>query len=129
LTERAYVDSSCFIAIALEEPGFEAVIERLETFDVWFSSTLMEAELRSVLARSGSSDDGSVLTHDVSWVTPPRPLHALIGRVLAAGDNLRGADVWHVACALYAAGRPEQMTFLTLDNRQRDVARRLGFRE
>jgi hypothetical protein len=23
LTERAYVDSSCFIAIALEEPGFE----------------------------------------------------------------------------------------------------------
>jgi uncharacterized protein with PIN domain len=61
LTERAYVDSSCFIAIALEEPGFEAVIERLQRFDVWFSSTLMEAELRSVLARSGSFDDGSML--------------------------------------------------------------------
>jgi len=70
-----------------------------------------------------------MLTHDVSWVTPPRPLHALIDRVLAAGSSLRGADVWHLACALYAAGRAGQMTFLTLDNRQREVARHLGFRE
>jgi hypothetical protein len=50
-----------------------------------------------------------------------------ISRVLVAG-YLRGADVWHVACALHMSQDPGEVTFLTLDRPQRTVARRLGFR-
>ena len=37
------------------------------------------------------------------------------------------ADLWHVACALFLSPNPTDITFLTLDKPQRDVARRLGF--
>jgi hypothetical protein len=47
--------------------------------------------------------------------------------VLDAG-YLRGADCWHVATALYVSPEPSRLSFLTLDERQRDVARTLGFR-
>lgn len=40
----------------------------------------------------------------------------------------RGADLWHVASALYVAPSPADLYFLTLDERQRSVAATLGFR-
>jgi hypothetical protein len=46
--------------------------------------------------------------------------------VLAAG-YLRGADLWHLACAAWAAAEPGSTDFLTFDLRQREVARDLGF--
>ncbi len=60
------------------------------------------------------------------WILPDRPLSAEIGTVVAAG-SIRGADLWHVACALYVAESPDELTFLTLDERQRTVAKALGF--
>jgi len=48
--------------------------------------------------------------------------------VLAQG-YLRGADVWHVACALFLADAARaELAFLSRDAAQRRVARRLGFR-
>jgi len=41
--------------------------------------------------------------------------------------SLRGADLWHLACACYLAPNPEDITFLTRDTRQREVAEKLGF--
>lgn len=58
---------------------------------------------------------------------PDRPLSSEITAVLEAG-YLRGADLWHVAVALYHAEDPREVTFVTLDNRQRAVAAALGFR-
>jgi len=43
----------------------------------------------------------------------------------AAGDE--GTDLWHLACALYLAGNPRDLPFITLDERQEVVARKLGF--
>lgn len=66
------------------------------------------------------------LVAPLDWILPRRPLATEIGRVLAAG-YLRGADLWHVACALFLAdqiGAP--LEFLTLDARQRSVAGTLG---
>ena len=40
---------------------------------------------------------------------------------------LRGADLWHIATALYMFDEPSDITFLTLDRRQGDVAAALGF--
>ena len=46
--------------------------------------------------------------------TPPRDLHA-------------GADRWHLAAAIHVTPEPSDLTFLTLDRRQREVAAALGF--
>jgi hypothetical protein len=59
-------------------------------------------------------------------VLPDRPLGGEIGVVLSAG-YLRGADLWHLASALYLAGNPRNLPFITLDERQEVVARKLGF--
>lgn len=90
------------------------------------SSNLLEAEVRAALAREGTEPQPNPVS-GVTWVLPDRPLGPEIALVLAAG-YLRGADLWHVACALYASeGRAAETTFFTLDERQRAVAERLGF--
>ena len=53
----AYVDTSCLVAIAFAEAGATKVAGRLERMDRLFASNLLEAELRSALAREGLSDD------------------------------------------------------------------------
>lgn len=122
----AYVDTSCLVAIAFGERGAAALARRLATFDELVSSNLLEAELRAAFVREGVASDPESL-RSLSWIVPDRPLHAEIARVLASG-YLRGADCWHVATALYLADDPSTVTFLTLDDKQRYVARALGFR-
>lgn len=118
------MDSSCLVAIALGERDADAVARRLMRFEALHASNLVEAEYRGALAREEAAETGEVLDR-VAWILPDRPLTAEFGKVLEAG-YLRGADLWHVACALFLAG-PAELTFLTLDQRQRTVAKRLGF--
>jgi uncharacterized protein with PIN domain len=122
----AYVDTSCVVAIAFAERGAVSLARRLRNFDEIVASDLLEAELRSAFVRE-NVPFRSELTAALSWIIPDRPLHAEIERVLAAG-YARGADCWHLATALYAAGNPAELSFLTLDERQKNVARTLGFR-
>jgi len=123
----AYVDTSCLLAVALTERGWGEVEKRLNTFADLFASNLLEAEFRAACDREGVPPDARLLTR-MRWVLPTRPLAAEIGAVLGTGLHLRGADTWHVACALYLAGAGAALaTFLTLDQRQRAVAQRLGF--
>lgn len=113
------------VALALGERGSTRLRQRVQAFDQLLAANLLEAEVRASLGREGVSADAALLD-PVSWLLPDRPLTAEIERVLAAGQ-LRGADLWHLACALFAAADPAELTFLTLDERQRDVAARLGF--
>jgi predicted nucleic acid-binding protein len=122
----AYVDTSCLVAVAFGEPGAEELARRLETYDEVVSSNLLEAELRSALAREEVPDDSGLLD-GVSWIFPDRRLTAEIHSVLAAGYQ-RGADLWHLATALYLAESPADIDFLTLDSAQREVAAVVGFR-
>ena len=62
----------------------------------------------------------------LTWVLPDRPLSREITRVMTAG-YVRGADLWHLACALYLAGTPRDLAFLSLDEKQTAVSRQLGF--
>ena len=57
---------------------------------------------------------------------PNRPLRGEFERVLVEG-SVKGADLWHLACALFLAPEPKDLTFLTLDKRQEEIARKLGF--
>lgn len=125
--KAAYVDTSCFVAIALAEAGAASVARRLAPFDALYSSSLLEAELYAVLQRERVKLDSHVLER-IGWVIPDRPLHSEIGRVLEVG-YVRGADCWHLATALFLAKEPGEISFLTLDTRQWSVARKLGFQE
>lgn len=123
----AYVDTSCVIAIAFGERGAKALARRLAGFDELVSANLLEAELRAAFVREGIDTKlGAVPA--ISWVVPDRPLSREITRVLEAG-YVRGADCWHLAAALYLAEDPATLPFLTLDERQREVADALGFQE
>jgi len=121
----AYVDTSCLVAIAFDEPGAASLRRRLRRFDELFAANLLEAELRAALRREGAVGEPALL-RALTWIVPDRPLGPEIARVLAAG-YVRGADCWHLATALYLAEDPGALSFLTLDTRQGTVASALGF--
>lgn len=121
----AYIDSSCLVALALGERESVAIGRRLLEFEQLISSNLLEAEVRSVMRRE-SETGVEVDLASMTWMDAPRPLSREIARVLTAG-YVRGADCWHLATALHLAPEPSDLTFLTLDKRQRSVAKALGF--
>jgi hypothetical protein len=114
------------VAIALGEPGASAIARRIGAFDTLVAANLVEAEVRSALARE-RVPPGRNPVAGLRWILPDRPLSAEISIVTAEG-YVRGADLWHLACALYVAASPDELTFLTLDERQRAVAAALGFK-
>ena len=121
----AYVDTSALIAVAFNESGGAAIASRLAEPSFLLSSNLLEAELRSACLREGISFSPQLFSN-LKWVFPDRSLAPEITVVLEAG-YLRGADLWHVASALYVARDPGDMWFVTLDERQRTVAEAVGF--
>ena len=122
----AYIDSSCLVGIAFDEPSARVTATRLRRFDRLFSSNLLEAEVRSALARENVRRGEEALFSWITWVYPNRPLTKEFIRINALG-NLKGADLWHLACALFLAPNAAELSFLTLDKRQKAVALRLGF--
>ena len=121
----AYLDSSSVVAITLGERGARGVAMALRRFERLVSSCLLEAEVRAALARERVTALPNTFA-GVDWILPDRCLTPEIDRVLAAGA-LRGADLWHVACALYLDPTAGEIAFLTLDARQQRVAAELGF--
>jgi hypothetical protein len=98
----------------------------LAGFDRLLSSNLLEAELRSALVREKETGNPANLLSGMSWVYPDRTLTREFEAVTSLG-YLKGADLWHLACALFLAPDPRQISFLTLDKRQKQVASQLGF--
>lgn len=124
----AYVDTSAVIAVLFGAPESEAIVRQLDKVEAVYSSTLLEAELFSFLARESMDPSAAQeVERTIRWVLPDRPLTLELRAALHAG-YLRGADLWHVACALYLAGSPGDWHFLTCDAKQQEVARRLGFK-
>lgn len=122
----AYVDSSCLVAIAFDEPGARQMARMLRSYDELFSSNLLEAELRSALRREELDRSPDELLDLVSWVYPRRPLSDEMAKILAV-SYLRGADLWHLAVAL-ALATTLTIDFLSLDIRQREASELVGFR-
>ena len=121
----AYVDTSALVSIAFNERGGISLARRLDNFSHLLSSNLLEAELRAVFARE-EIDFTTSLVSGIEWVLPDRPLTSELKMALEAG-YLRGADLWHVATALYVVREPSDISFVTLDIQQRSVVKALGF--
>ena len=121
----AYVDTSALTAVAFDEPTGAELASRLDKFSRLISSNLLEAELRATFARERVNFHDS-LVDGIHWILPDRTLSPEFKAVLQAG-SLRGADLWHVATALYVSGGSTRLSFATLDAKQAAVARALGF--
>ncbi|HEX7182581.1 MAG TPA: type II toxin-antitoxin system VapC family toxin [Thermoanaerobaculia bacterium] len=125
--KTAYIDSSCFISIALGEPGSRELMARLSRCEELFSSNLLEAEFRAALAREGLRSQVTNLLSWVRWVFPKRRLTPELDQILGVCGP-KGADLWHLACALFLKRQVGALFFLTLDRRQNDNAQTLGLR-
>lgn len=122
----AYVDTSVLVALAFGEPAGRGWARRLARVDHLLASNLLEAELRAACARERVAPSPDLFA-GLRWVFPDRPLTSELEQVFAGG-YVRGADAWHLACALYIAPPPRDLAFFTLDARQRRAARQLGLR-
>lgn len=122
----AYVDTSCLVAVAFGEEGSSALAKELQRFDRLISSNLLEAEFAATLAREEVKTSPAGYLSHLDWLFPDRPLTSEYDRILASG-YVRGADLWHLACALFLAPSPAELHFMTLDQRQRKVADAIGF--
>jgi predicted nucleic acid-binding protein len=123
--KTAYVDTSCLVAVAFGEAGSARLAKSLRSYDRLLASNLLEAELRAVFRRERIAREPTELLSAISWVHPDRTLSAEMTTILSMGD-VRGADLWHLAVALFLDPKRE-IDFMTLDERQRDVSRKLGF--
>ena len=124
----AYLDTSFLVAILFDETDASVLRRTLLRFDRVFSSDLLTAEALSAATREGLEIAPVMASLDaVALVLPHRSLDREIAEVLGHG-YLRGADTWHLACALYLADSARaEVAFLSRDAAQRRVARRLGF--
>ncbi len=121
----AYVDTSVLTAIAFDEPGAATCAQELDAFARLISSNLLEAELRAAFAREDLRFPERAVA-GIEWILPDRTLAPEFTAVLDTG-HLRGADLWHVAMALYVSPVAGSLAFATLDSRQSAVAEALGF--
>jgi predicted nucleic acid-binding protein len=126
---RAYLDTSFLLAILLGDPRERALRRALVRYDELLAGDLLVAETLAT-ARRERLDRGSLAPalEAISLVLPDRSLEPEMVAVLDRG-HLRGADLWHLACALFVAGDARrEVDFLSRDAPQRAIARRLGFR-
>jgi predicted nucleic acid-binding protein len=122
----AYLDTSLVVALAFGEPRAADLARRLGRVDRLCSSTLLEAELLAAAEREGLRSRAQSFVEPIHFVFPDRRLSAEIDAVLAHG-YVRGADLHHLATALFVFDEPTGAFFLTLDARQEAVAGALGF--
>jgi hypothetical protein len=77
------------------------------------------------LGETGSWDLLGRISRLVRWVLPHRPLTREINQILAVG-RLRGPDLWHLASALFLRRQVADLSLVTLDTNQGDIAHALG---
>lgn len=122
----AYIDTSLLIHARFEDVG-RRTARRIEAYDRLFSAELLLAEMMA-FGRRESVEPSLIFdaVKGISWILPERPLAGELARIIEQG-YLRGADLWHLACACYLSPVPERVAFLTRDSLQHQVAYRLGF--
>lgn len=123
-----YIDTSAFLAVLFEEGPSRELIKLMESDTEILSSSLIEAEVLATLKRENVplSDAVSVLER-VSLVFPDRSLQKELTQLLEK-QYCRGADSFHIATALYLDPHAADLIFVSLDEKQNQGARLMGFR-
>jgi hypothetical protein len=121
-----YLDTSCLVAVALEEPEAGPVRAALASLDRVYSSHLLEAEFLSAMEREGVRDGARGLLEQLKLVHPDGRLTRWLDEILDLG-YVRGADLHHLAVACHLFKDPARVLFMTLDSRQDELAEGMGF--
>jgi hypothetical protein len=124
--ETAYIDTSLLIGLRFQKPV--PALVRLSRQYQLYSGELLIAEVLAFGKRKAI--DENLLWkafRGISWIIPEGSVSGECRRVIQSG-YVRGADLWHLACACYLSPNPEELVFLTLDEQQRNLAVRLGFK-
>jgi predicted nucleic acid-binding protein len=122
-----YVDSSVIVAILFEEVSAKKYRAYLNRNKSNYSASLLEAEVYSAACREKVSFDKAqeILRH-ISLVFPNASLEKEYQKIFSTG-YCRGADAYHLACALYLDSSRKELKILTADQPQANVAKTLGF--
>lgn len=124
----AYVDSSVLVGFMFNEREIGRIEKRLTNFDELISSSLLEAEIMSAAAREGfSMEDALKVIGSVSLFFANSDLTKELRRIFEI-DYIRGADAYHLACALALDPKAEELCFCSLDKKQLTIAKALGFK-
>jgi predicted nucleic acid-binding protein len=123
----AYVDTSAMVAVHFGEPTRAAYLRAFRGHQRLLSATLARAELWATIVRERESlDAADRLLRRFTMFVPPDGLDDECREALGHG-YVRGADLWHVACAMRLAGRHRtKLMFCTGDADQAAVARAVG---
>lgn len=123
-----YVDSSVVVSLLLEETHFRRLRSKLHKAEEVISAALLEAEIYSVVHREGIDNNKAALfVEPITLIIPDRSLSPEYNLIFSKG-YCRGADAFHLACALYLDPSKKDLIFLTEDERQRHIASQLGFK-
>ena len=122
-----YVDSSVIVGILFCEKESPAWIRYINSCDEVISANLTEAEVLSAATRESISlDSAKSLLDAISLIQPDRTLRKEYERIFSSG-YCRGADAFHIACALYLDPEAKEIIFFTVDKQQEKVAKSVGF--
>ena len=121
----AYLDTSAFVKLVIEEPETPSLVGTLERWPIRASSTLLRTEAVRALRRAGHDAHVDAARRLFAGVLLLRLDEPLLDR---AGDlppqQLRTLDAIHVAAALALGG--DLGVFITYDMRLEGAARASG---
>lgn len=122
-----YIDTSVAIAYLLKEQGSEKLIEIFES-DTLISSGLFEAEFLAICKReSVPNEKVEAFLNKIKISYPTYSLKNELDKILDVG-YCRGADLYHIACALDLDSTQKHLEFFTLDLEQKKAAQAVGFK-
>lgn len=125
---RIYVDTSVVIGVYFREKEYQRMRTTLsEAADV-LSSSLLVAEMASTFKRE--EIDMVFLepcVQSISIYYPNASLLPYYKKILTQG-YCRGANLFHLACAMQLDPEVKELSFATHDSQQKKLAEKLGFR-
>lgn len=122
----AYIDSSVLIATLLEDHP-KPQLDKFWGSAEWFiSSYLLQAEVFSAVKREKADMQLAALEIKKIGFVRTDSLAEELMEIFKAG-YVRGADAFHLATALWIRGKHKDLKFITLDEKQKEIARYLDF--
>ena len=122
-----YVDTSVLVSVLFNERGASFFWGTLDENKI-LSSFLTEAELYSAAKRVGVFPErvDAMLGH-IEFFSPSYSLQKEYRKIYKAG-YCKGADTYHLACALDLSEKIPGLQFLSADRKQTDLAKKMGLK-
>ncbi len=124
--KSCYIDTSILVGITLQQKNYQDIWLKLRDMNL-FSHELLVSEFMSVGKRENISlGKISQELQKINFVTEIPELELICDRILKFG-YCRGADLHHLACACFLDPSGEDLFFASADQKQVDLAKKLGF--